>query len=93
MTQQRSTDTDPYAHFSPPATPTPESRPQASTNIFQRHGWLMWLMCLPMLIVVAALMAAGTIGAGGLLYALGCLAMMAVMMLWMTHGTGASQDR
>lgn len=41
----------------------------------------MWLMCLPMLVVVAALMTAGTIGVGGLLYALGCLAMMAVMML------------
>ena len=29
---------------------------------------------------------AGAGGAGGLLYALGCLAMMGAMMLWMNHG-------
>ncbi|WP_253272675.1 hypothetical protein [Arsenicicoccus sp. oral taxon 190] len=39
-----------------------------------------------MLILVGALIVTGGLGAGGLLYALGCLAMMGVMMLWMNHG-------
>ena len=50
------------------------------------HGWLMWLMCLPMLILVGALIIAGGLGASGLLFALACLAMMGAMMLWMNHG-------
>lgn len=46
----------------------------------------MWLMCLPMLILVGALIITGGLGASGLLFALACLAMMAVMMRWMNHG-------
>ena len=52
-----------------------------------RQHWLMWLMCLPMLVLVGALMATGGLGLGGLLYALACLGMMGAMMLWMNHGS------
>ncbi|NYE00016.1 hypothetical protein BJY21_001200 [Kineosphaera limosa] len=44
-------------------------------------------MCLPMLVLVGALMATGGLGLGGLLYALACLGMMGAMMLWMNHGS------
>ena len=37
-------------------------------------------------VAIGMLIAAGGLGAGGLLYALGCLAMMGAMMLWMNHG-------
>ena len=69
-----------YAQFTQPTqTPTPET-PAPSRG--HGHGWLMWLMCLPMLVVIGMLIATGGLGAGGLLYALGCLA----MMVWMNHG-------
>ena len=51
------------------------------------HAWAMWLMCVPMLLLVGTLITTGRLGAGGLLYALGCLLMMGVMMAWMNHGT------
>lgn len=43
-------------------------------------------MCVPMLVVIGMLIATRGLGAGGPLYALGCLAMMGAMMLWMNHG-------
>ena len=46
-----------------------------------------------MLLVVAALIATGRLAAGGLIYALGCLAMMGAMMLWMNHGTTHGSPR
>lgn len=51
-------------------------------NRKSRH-WLMWLMCLPMVMLVGALVVTGRVGAGGVLYALGCLAAMGLMMAWM----------
>lgn len=73
-----------YAQFTQPTQiPTPET---PASNRGHGHGWLMWLMCVPMLVVIGMLIAAGGLGAGGLLYALGCLAMMGAMMLWMNHG-------
>lgn len=66
-----------YAQFTQPTqTPTPET-PAPSPG--HGHGWLMWLMCVPMLVVIGMLIAAGGLGAGGLLYPLGCLAMMGAM--------------
>ena len=52
----------------------------------------MWLMCLPMLALVGILLLTGAVGAGGVLYALACVGMMAAMMLWMNHG-GGPRDR
>jgi len=38
-----------------------------------------------MLILVGVLIATGTLRTGAVLYAVGCLAMMAAMMAWMNH--------
>ena len=46
----------------------------------------MWLMCLPMLLIVASLVLSGPAGLGAAVYALACLGMMVVMMLFMRHG-------
>ena len=51
------------------------------------HGWAMWLMCVPMLLIVGLLMLSGSAGLGATVYALACLGMMAAMMLFMQHGT------
>lgn len=50
------------------------------------HGWAMWLMCLPMLVIVAVLLLSGSAGLGAAAYALACLGMMAAMMLFLGHG-------
>jgi len=50
------------------------------------HTWMMLLMCLPMVLLVAALVATGTLGGGAVLYALGCVGMMGAMMLVMSAG-------
>ena len=50
---------------------------------------MMWLMCLPMVLVVGYLLLIGAVGGGAILYALGCLIMMGAMMLFMNHGSGA----
>jgi len=46
------------------------------------------LMCAPMLLVVGYLVLAGRAGGGAILYAVGCLAMMGLMMAMMNHGSG-----
>lgn len=51
-----------------------------------RHGWMMVVCCIPMLAVAISLVAAGVVSAGFLLVALGCTAMMALMMRGMDHG-------
>ena len=51
------------------------------------HSWMHWLMCLPMVAIVGFLVLTGAAGGGAILYALGCMAMMGVMMLFMNHGT------
>lgn len=85
MKHQERPPADQYAAFTPPPAPANELTPSHSPTPGHSRGWLMWLMCLPMLILVGALIATGGLGAGGLLYAVGCLAMMGVMMLWMNH--------
>lgn len=82
-----------------PASPGPEDQPPplprlATDRPRQRHQhtWLMWLMCLPMLALVGILLLTGAVGAGGVLYALACVGMMAAMMLWMNHA-GGPRDR
>ncbi len=43
------------------------------------------LMWLPMPVLFGALLSAGAIDTGGLVYALGCVAMMAAMMFFMNR--------
>ena len=45
-----------------------------------RHHLLMMVMCLPMLLIVGALVTTGIVGAGAVGYAVLCIAMMAAMM-------------
>ena len=80
--QQQNTPNPTYAPVSPPTEPAPTEAARR-----RGHHWLMWLMCVPMLLIVGTLIATGGLGAGGLLYALGCLLMMGLMMAWMNHGT------
>jgi len=53
------------------------------------HSWMMMLCCVPMLVIVFALVASGTGGVGTIVLALGCTLMMAMMMGGMGgHGHG-----
>ena len=63
------------------AHPPTESRtPLDAGHTGRSHGWMMWLMCLPMVIFVIVLMTTTSAGAAALLPALLCVAMMALMM-------------
>ena len=48
------------------------------------HGWMMIACCIPMLVIAVALVATGVVDAGFLLFAVGCTAMMFLMMRAMT---------
>ena len=58
--------------------PQPEEKPTG-----WGHRLLMLACCIPMLIVVIALVASGVAGAGAVIFALLCVAMMAAMMFMM----------
>jgi hypothetical protein len=44
---------------------------------------MMLVCCIPMIVIVVALVAFGTASAGAFVWALGCIAMMAAMMFMM----------
>ncbi|AII11306.1 hypothetical protein CJ179_48380 [Rhodococcus sp. ACS1] len=48
-----------------------------------RHRWMMVACCVPMLLIAGALVLTGTVGIGGIVFALACVGMMAVMMFSM----------
>lgn len=50
------------------------------------HRLLMIACCLPMLVIVALLVATGAAGAGAIIFALVCTAIMALMMFTMPGG-------
>ena len=54
------------------------------------HGWMMIACCIPMLAIAVALVIAGVISGGFLLFAIGCTAMMALMMRGMSNGDSHS---
>ena len=71
---------DEYVAFTTPtSTSAPEDTQPPRTNHGARHHWLMWLMCLPMVLLVGVLIATGRLGLGG------CLLMMGLMMAWMNR--------
>lgn len=47
------------------------------------HHLMMLACCVPMLVIVGALVVSGAVGTGAIVYALICVAMMAAMMLFM----------
>ena len=51
-----------------------------------RHGWMMIACCIPMLVIGIVLVAAGVVRPRFLIFAVGCTAMMALMMRGMNHG-------
>ncbi len=55
----------------------------------RNHGWMMIACCIPMLAIAGILVATGVLSAGFLLVAIGCTAMMALMMRGSEHGRGA----
>lgn len=58
------------------------------------HGrWMMIACCVPMLVIAVSLVATGVAGAGFILIALMCTAMMVLMMSGMSHGGGAGGGR
>lgn len=60
---------------------TPQDRaPLEAGHTARGHGWMMWLMCIPMVIFAIVLMTTTSVGAAALLPALLCVAMMALMM-------------
>lgn len=50
-----------------------------------RHGWMMIICCLPMLLIAVVLVATGVLSVGFLIFALICTVMMALMMRGMNH--------
>lgn len=50
------------------------------------HGLMMMICCIPMIVIAVLLVATGIAGSDALLWALGCVAMMAVMMFAMGGG-------
>lgn len=58
------------------------------------HGrWMMIACCVPMLAIAVALVATGVAGAGFLVIAVMCTAMMALMMVGMSGGQGGGDGR
>ncbi|ATQ29565.1 membrane protein [Rhodococcus ruber Chol-4] len=45
-----------------------------------RHRWMMLVCCVPMLIIAGVLVVTGNVSVGGLVFAVVCVAMMAMMM-------------
>lgn len=67
------------------ARSTSESSPAGGRG----HSWMMIACCIPMLAVALALVAAGVVGPGFLLIAVGCTVMMALMMRGMSDSRGS----
>jgi hypothetical protein len=86
-------DPDTFTNYTPPTDPLqPTASPGPGTETAPgRHGghhWMHLLMCAPMLLVVGYLVLTGRAGGGSIFYAVGCMAMMGVMMAMMNHGSG-----
>lgn len=66
----------------------PDPKPGPHVTEHGRHGLWMLACCVPIVAVAVLLVATGVAGSGAVLVALGCAAMMAVMMLMMSGGHG-----
>ena len=93
----RDTDSFPDERGGPTSWSAPEADPLAGASA-GRHGshaghkwWMHLLMCAPMLAIVGYLLVTGAAGGGVILYALACMAMMAVMMMFMNRSGRAGQ--
>jgi hypothetical protein len=71
------------------SAPGPDTAPESHKG----HHGMHLLMCAPMLLVVGYLVLTGRAGGGSIFYALGCMAMMGVMMMVMGRMGGDSGPR
>ena len=74
-----------------PPTSAPETghtpaSPHTGDGAHAGHRWMMLICCIPMVAIVVLLIVSGAAGSGALLWALGCVAMMAAMMFMMPGG-------
>ena len=58
--QQQNTPNPTYAPLTPPAEPTPTESSPTEPGRRSGHHWLMWLMCVPMLLLVGTLITTGS---------------------------------
>lgn len=71
----------------PPVQPPPPGTGRAGQGGHGGgHGWMMIACCIPMLVIAVVLVATGVVGVGFIAVAIGCTAMMALMMRGMDHG-------
>ena len=68
--------------------PRPGADPHTGHGGHGGHGLMMLVCCIPMVAVVVLLVVSGTAGAGAVVWALGCVLMMAAMMFFMPGGHG-----
>jgi len=82
MTSQLPRDPHPHDHdhVSPYGTPTTSHEDHTGHGGHGGHRWMMIACCIPMLVIVGVLVATGVAGTGAIIYAVVCLAMMALMM-------------
>ena len=90
-------DPDTFTNYTPPTDPPhaaapPESGMETAPGRHAGHHWMHVLMCAPMLLVVGYLVLTGRAGGGSIFYAVGCLAMMGVMMAMMNHGSSTDDS-
>ena len=72
-----------------PTDAAPQADPQSGHDRNGRgHALMMLLMCAPMVVVVTLLVVSGAAGAGSFVVVIACMAMMALMMRGMGHGSG-----
>ncbi|WP_310527356.1 hypothetical protein [Nocardioides sp.] len=68
------------------APPRPRAGIAEGEGAHAGHRWMMLICCVPMIAIVLLLIVSGTAGSSALLWALGCVAMMAAMMFMMPGG-------
>ena len=78
----------PFRGLSPNSSPETghTASPEPGHSAHGGHRWMMLICCIPMIAIVLLLIVSGTAGSGALLWALGCVAMMAAMMFMMPGG-------
>lgn len=64
----------------------PDGDPASGPGRRHGHRWLMLACCVPMLVVVAALLVSGTASVGTVAFAVVCVALMTLVMLAMPRG-------
>ena len=86
MTSPTTGPSHPIRDLSPCSAPETEQPPASHQTVRGGHGWMMLICCVPMVAIVVLLVVSGIAGSGALLFAVGCVAMMAAMMFMVPCG-------